>query len=202
MRVIAHSIGNLKEARKALKIGVDFLEIDVSKRILLPKFVIQHSVIKGIFGVGPILASLLIPNVRDKLFLDLKRASFSLSFASKFAHLLSNFKIKGVRICGTNWLIISRLCKGNNLLPFYTLRNKKSIEKIRKILPSLKKPAGFSVHYKLITKEFLEEFKNDQVEIWSWTVNDLETAKQLIKLGVDGIISDNYALLLEKLKPD
>ena len=137
MKIIAHSVGNLKEARNALKKGVDFIEVDVSKRIFLPKFVVQHSAIKGILGVGPILASLFIPSVRDRLFLDLKRATFSLSFAGKFAHLLSTFKVKGVRICGLNWPVISQLCEGNNLLPFYTLRTKEHVEKIKKILHNL-----------------------------------------------------------------
>jgi len=197
VKIIAHSVSNLKEARVALKNGVDYIEVDVSKRILLPKFVVQHSIVKGILGVGPILASLLIPSIRDKLFLDLKRATFSLSFANKFAHLLSTFKVKGVRICGFNWLIISKLCEGNNLLPFYTLKTEEHIEKIRKLSPSLKKPAGFSVHYSLINKKFLKEFKDDQTQIWSWTINDLKMAKQLIGLGVDGIISDNWGSMLK-----
>ena len=197
MQIIAHSVGNLKEARNALKKGVDFIEVDVSKRIFLPKFVVQHSAIKGILGVGPILASLFIPSVRDRLFLDLKRATFSLSFAGKFAHLLSTFKVKGVRICGLNWPVISQLCEGNNLLPFYTLRTKEHVEKIKKILPSLKNPAGFSVYYELINKQFIEKFKDDQTQVWAWTVNDLPTANQLAKLGVDGIISDKWENLLK-----
>jgi len=198
VKIIAHSVGNLKEARNALKKGVDFIEVDVSKRIFLPKFVVQHSAIKGILGVGPILASLFIPSVRDRLFLDLKRATFSLSFASKFAHLLSTFKVKGVRICGLNWPVISQLCEGNNLLPFYTLRTKEHVEKIKKILPFLKNPAGFSVHYSLIDKKFMEEFRNlpTSGQIWSWTVNDLTTVNQLAKLGVDGIITDDWEKLL------
>ncbi|KKS04540.1 MAG: hypothetical protein UU56_C0005G0039 [Candidatus Curtissbacteria bacterium GW2011_GWA2_41_24] len=158
---------------------------------------VQHSAIKGILGVGPILASLFIPSVRDRLFLDLKRATFSLSFAGKFAHLLSTFKVKGVRICGLNWPVISQLCEGNNLLPFYTLRTKEHVEKIKKILPSLKNPAGFSVYYELINKQFIEKFKDDQTQVWAWTVNDLPTANQLAKLGVDGIISDKWENLLK-----
>jgi len=197
MKVIAHSIKSLHEARNALKKGANFIEVDVSKRLLLPKFVIQHSAIKGALGIGPILVSVFIPKIREKLFLDIKDHAISLTFAAKLSQLLSAFRVKNVRICGLNWEVISKLCEKNNLLPFYTLKTRRHVEKIRKQLSFLEKPAGFSVHYRLITKEFLEEFKKDQTEIWGWTINDLTTARHLVSLGIDGIITDEWESLLK-----
>lgn len=205
-RIIAHSIKNIDQAKEAIKGGVDFVELDVSKRFLLRKFVIQHSLIKGLLGMGPIVASLLIPSFREKVFLDLKLLNLSLNFTHRFSHLLSTLKIKEeIRICGYHWEQMSRLAEGNNLLPFYTLTENYDVDKIREKLPSLKKPGGFSVHHSLISEQFMEEFKSysnghGRAQIWVYTVNDLDRARKLKKLGVDGIITDKYELLLENLK--
>lgn len=200
IKIIAHSISGITDARKALKSGVDFLEVDVSKRILFPKFTIQHNALKGKLGIGPLLASIFLPKIKSKLFLDLKHANISLSFASKLSHLLQTFKVKGVKICGTNWQIISAICEKNYLEPFYTLSNSASLAKIKEAIRSLKKPAGFAVHYSLVDKQFLEELlklAGEDIPVWAFTVNEVQLAKELAKLGVDGLISDNYHLLLD-----
>ena len=199
MKVIAHSIKSLHEARDALEKGSDFIEVDVAKRLLLPKFVIQHSAVKGVLGIGPILASVFIPKVREKLFLDIKDHAISLTFAAKLSHLLSAFKVKNVRICGLNWQVVSKLCEKNNLLPFYTLKNKNHVVKIKKVLPKLTPPAGFSIKYDLVDQSLIQYLKSDYPtsEIWAWTINNLQFAKQLGKTGVDGIITDKWEKLLK-----
>lgn len=190
MKVIAHSVTNLQIAQKAIKKGVDFLEIDVSKRVLSSKFIIQHNSLKGIFGVGPILETLLTAELKTRAFLDLKAINRSESFTYKLSQLLEKLKVENVKVCGHRWQMISKLSKKNNLLPYYTLKNKKSIEKFKKMLPQLKKATGFSVKHDLIDEDFMKEFKKKSVEIWAWTVNDANTAKKLEKLGVNGLITD------------
>jgi glycerophosphoryl diester phosphodiesterase len=51
-------------------------------------------------------------------------------------------------------------------------------------------PTIYSPHYSLATKTVIEKCHQKNVKIIPWTVNELVTMKNLITLGVDGIISD------------
>ncbi len=202
MKIIAHGIKSLPEAKLAIRAGVDFLEIDVSKRFFFDKFTAQHNGLMGIFGIGTLLDRILIAEIKTRAFLDLKPVSPRNSFASKLAELLIKLKTKNAKICGHDWKMISKICLQNSAHAFYTLKNKRSLEKFKRQLHLLKKPAGFSVHYKLIDKKFMKEFREKTVQIWAWTVNEITEAKRLQNLGVDGIITDEWGKLTrgEKLE--
>ena len=154
----------------------------------------------GIFGIGTLLDRILIAEFKTRAFLDLKPVSPRNSFANKLAKLLIKLKTKNAKICGNDWKMISKICLANSAYPFYTLKNKRSLEKFKRQLHLLKKPAGFSVHYKLIDKKFMKEFRKKSVQIWAWTVNEISEVKRLQKLGVDGIISDEWRLLARSEK--
>lgn len=201
MKIIAHRVTDVLTGKKALDAGVDFIEVDVAKRFLFPKFVIEHNALKGKLGIGPILASIFIPNIQKKLFLDLKHATISRSFAHKLSHLLKTLKVRGVRVCGRDWQIVSEVCHNNGLLPFYTLANSYHVREIENSLPKLTKPAGFSVHYKLINEDLIKKLKAHADQIWAWRVNDIETAKKLASLGVNGIIADDWKAMMKALNP-
>lgn len=200
-KIIAHSVKNLKEARDALKSGVDFLEIDVAKRIFFNKFIAQHNGLLGIAGIGPMLEKILIAEVKTRAFLDLKPVSFRNSFTSKLSQLILRVGLKNAKICGHDWKLISDLCEKSGARAYYTLKNKGSIHKIKKMVKELKKPYGFSVRHGLINKSLVRYLKSDYPlsEIWAWTVNDVREAKRLLGLGVDGIITDDYQKLLKGL---
>jgi glycerophosphoryl diester phosphodiesterase len=50
-------------------------------------------------------------------------------------------------------------------------------------------------HFSIITKEVIDYSKNHNLAVYAWTVNDALIMKNLIKLGVDGIITDEILLL-------
>lgn len=200
MKIIAHRVTDALQAKEALDTGADFIEIDVAKRFLFPKFVMEHNSLKGKLGIGPLLASIFIPKVRSKLFLDLKHANLSRNFAKKLSLVLKTFKIKNVRVCGLDWKIISQVCHDNNLLPFYTILDSVHLKEIEKALPNLKKPAGFSVYFPLLAHDVVKQFKKHG-EVWAWTVDDPKIAKDLVKLGVDGIITNNWREMMKEFHP-
>lgn len=200
MKIIAHGVKDIKTAKKALSKGVDFVEIDVSKRFIFSKFTAQHNGLMGLFGFGPLLEKILTAEFKTRAFLDLKPVSPRASFAYKLSELLVKMKLEDPKICGHNWQMISALAYQNNAKPYYTLKNKGSVEKFRKMLPHLKQPAGFSVRHDLIDEKFMEEFKKKSVEIWTWTVNDMSEAKRLKGLNVDGIITDKWENLISLLR--
>lgn len=48
---------------------------------------------------------------------------------------------------------------------------------------------------KLGTKSFIRRLRSQQLEVHFWTINDPELAKQLIKLGATGIVTDRVDLI-------
>lgn len=194
MKIIAHAIKNRKEAQRSLRIGIDFIEVDVSKRIFSSKFVIQHNGVWGKLGIGPNLASILTDKIKSRLFLDIKHANISRNFARKLSEFLKTTGIENIKICGLNWQAVSEISKACRLSPYYTLTNRKSLEKFKKMRSKLQKPTGFSVRHNLIDKDFIEEIKKlpGGKQIWAWTVNDIKTAKKLLEKEIDGIITDNW----------
>lgn len=66
--------------------------------------------------------------------------------------------------------------------------NKKSIAENIKELGF--KPFIISPNYKLVDENFVKDAHKHNVKVVPWTVNDKETIENLIKLNVDGIISD------------
>lgn len=60
-------------------------------------------------------------------------------------------------------------------------------------------PQIYSPHYKLATKELVEEAHEKGMKFVPWTVNTLEEMKVLKEMGVDGIITD-YPNLFAELK--
>lgn len=197
MKIIAHAITNPADAQKALNAGVDFVEVDVSKRIIFLKFTTRHHGILGKFGIGQRLEPMLASDFKNKLVLDIKHARFSRNFAKKLIKLLKDFNVQHVPICGPEWEIVSEISNQYQLLPFYSLQEKGDWQKLKNLLPNLKKPKGLSIQYALINKSFLEKIRNveQKLEVWAWTVNDLKEVKRLSKLKVDGIITDKWRQL-------
>jgi glycerophosphoryl diester phosphodiesterase len=46
------------------------------------------------------------------------------------------------------------------------------------------------LHYEMVTPEILERFHSRNTPVYAWTVNDLKIMKNLIDIGVDGIITN------------
>ncbi|MCP8314036.1 MAG: glycerophosphodiester phosphodiesterase [archaeon] len=52
--------------------------------------------------------------------------------------------------------------------------------------------------HKYILKEMVEEVHKHDLEIYPWTIDDLDRANQLIKMGVDGIVTNKPDILKMK----
>ncbi len=59
-------------------------------------------------------------------------------------------------------------------------------------------PHVYSPYYKLVTKETVKVAHNRGIKVVPWTINDKKTMKKMIKLGVDGLISDYPDLYLSE----
>lgn len=72
----------------------------------------------------------------------------------------------------------------------------------RRTLTRLKKEGFGYIHipYRCISKKLLKEAKRQDIKVYAWTVNKKEKIKELLSLGIDGIISDEAELLIKTAK--
>ena len=68
------------------------------------------------------------------------------------------------------------------------------LPEILELLPSIP-VEGVHPHYSLLNAEKTAELKAKGLFVYTWTVNDLGVAQQLLEWGVDGLIGDDPALL-------
>jgi len=56
------------------------------------------------------------------------------------------------------------------------------------------KPFALGLYYQLISTEAIELSHKKKIELYAWTVNDVDMGNKLIQMGIDGLISDypNY----------
>ena len=60
-------------------------------------------------------------------------------------------------------------------------------------------PSVYSPGFSLINKELIKKCQQQKIRVIPWTINDLNKIKELIQMGVDGIITD-YPNLFNELK--
>jgi glycerophosphoryl diester phosphodiesterase len=59
---------------------------------------------------------------------------------------------------------------------------------------------GLDVHYKLVTKPFMQQMQAAGLQVYVYTVNDAKVARSLAALGVKGITTDRPHWLREQLQ--
>lgn len=58
---------------------------------------------------------------------------------------------------------------------------------------------GISLYFALINKKLMKKAENLDLEVYSWTVDDVKAAKRLISLGVSGITSNRPGWLRKEI---
>ena len=54
--------------------------------------------------------------------------------------------------------------------------------------------------YKIVSRQLLDFCKKNEIKVHIWTVNESSEMRNLIRIGVDGIMTDNCRTLLEVIK--
>jgi len=122
---------------------------------------------------------------------------------------LSKLKNSQIEIISFNEYILE---KARNIMPDYKMlwlldldyywpwwicriNKQKIIEKVKKMkFDGIDAWAG-----RVLTKEFIDVFKSENLLVYTWTVNDPEKAQLLIESGVDGVTTDRASWLTEQL---
>ena len=78
----------------------------------------------------------------------------------------------------------------------FLVEDEKEVDEAMKLLDA--KPAIYSPHFSLLTKDIVTGLHQRGMRVIPWTVNDAATMRTLIEMGVDGIITD-YPDLIDGL---
>lgn len=95
--------------------------------------------------------------------------------------IIQSFDIRSLKIMHRKYpgMKLSLLIDGNDKTPFRDFKKLLGFQ-----------PAIFSPEYSLLTKEIADSLHRENIQVIPWTVNDVEAAKKLYQMGVDGIITD------------
>jgi len=199
--VVAHRAGNqLDHLRRAELLGVALVEADV--RLYRGRLEVRH-----LKTVGPLpilwdrwtLAAPWRPRLElcdllaatddtTELMLDLKgpRRELAQRVASEIAPYLGR---RPFTICSRWWRLLEPFADA----PVRRVRSVGSRRQLRRLLG--RAPAtlldGVSVHERLLDARVVSELKEVAKVVMTWPVNAPDRARELLRLGVDGLITDD-----------
>jgi len=98
-------------------------------------------------------------------------------------------------ICGQNWSLLGHLrAAAPHLKVHYSIDSTDQLEAFQAMLEhdSIRR---ICLNQSLIERPLVERLKGLGITIYTWTVDDLWRAHELLELGVDGIISNSLEML-------
>ncbi len=97
-------------------------------------------------------------------------------------------------VSSQSWSLLDALGRTPGLCAVYSIGNRRQLRRIWSRLDRMEHPA-VSIHQRLLDPATVRAFKERSTSIITWPVNDKRRKDELVAWGVDGIISDNLALL-------
>jgi glycerophosphoryl diester phosphodiesterase len=100
-----------------------------------------------------------------------------------------------VTFCGQNWSVLQRLrVIDPGLRVYYSIGAQRQLPAFGHV-PQDETLRGVCVHQSLLNAQLIDILKRRGLDIWTWIVDDVEQARQLVAMGIDGIISNNLDVL-------
>lgn len=196
---VAHNSGDSVSATlAALYSGADAIEIDVVS--LDGALYSSHAsplpwIGTGVFR-GPRLEAVWTAAAQtDLVKFDLKESS------SQFLHLVHEFlaihRQQHQVVVATDDPASLRFLDDRmpDLLLFYSIGDRRDFETLQDDENLAALIDGVTIQHEVVDAETARWLNEHELRILAWTVNDIERANELIRLGVNGITTDNLALL-------
>ncbi len=204
--MIAHRAGNeLEAARRAEALGADLIETDIWH--YRGRLELRH--VKTM-GPVPLLWDrwtlepgwhhrLVLPELlaatraTTRLLLDLKGTDTTL--APRIVETIRTTQPeRQIILCGRTWAQLDPVAADDDVTIVYSVNSDDELRAVWAKLARTAHPA-VSIHARYLTADLARRFHEARVTVISWTVNDLELARRLFDLGVDGFTTDNLELL-------
>jgi glycerophosphoryl diester phosphodiesterase len=198
---IAHNSGDtLATTRSALAHGADVIEIDVD--MLNGRLISTHDTplprIGGGFFRGPTLEQAWQASAEaDVVQLDLKRSTpafLALLFAFLDQHQDDNDRMVIVSTRDVPTLYRLRL-HAPQVYRFLSIGSQAQLERLENDADLIALTDGVTIRQNLVNEQSMGRLREMNVVVIAWTVNDLVRANELVRFGVDGIVTDNLAIV-------
>ena len=193
----AHSADDSPEdVDRALDCGADVVEIDVLA--FEGRLLAAHGVERAVEGERPPLGDIWSAATSARA-IELNMKSTSLrALEEMFLYLDEHLQTGGPRII-VSTPDVEALRAFQERLPeverFLSVETESELEALRRDSVLQAMLQGVSIQETLIDAIVLEWLNDAQLAVWAWTVNDPLRAHELVQLGVQGISTDNLALL-------
>jgi glycerophosphoryl diester phosphodiesterase len=200
--IIAHRAGNdLERLREAESLGIDFVEADL--RLWRGRVEVRHLKTIGpipIFWDRWLLANPFTPRLRlenlleavvprTELLLDLKGRN------SQLAQLvLEQLPCdRRVTVCARSWRLLEPFRDRSNIRVVYSIGSHRQLNRLLERFDG-RQLDGVSIHERLLDARTVAELQRRVAVVMTWPINTLHRAHELTAMGVNGLISDNFAL--------
>jgi glycerophosphoryl diester phosphodiesterase len=149
---------------------------------------------------NPLALEEVLAKAKDRrgLLLDLKGeyGDREEALAQALAEMLERMGMgEQVTVCGQNWLLLGHLrAAAPHLRVYYSIETADQLEDFQAMLEH--DPIhGICLSQSLVEEPLIERLKGLGMTIYTWTVDDLWRAHELLELGIDGIISNSLEML-------
>ncbi len=103
--------------------------------------------------------------------------------------------VEEVTFCGQNWPVLRRLrAIDRGLRVHYSIGAKQQLAAFSHVHQD-ETLRGVCVHHDLINPRALAGLKQRGLAVWTWTVDDPALARELVAMGIDGVISNRLDVL-------
>ncbi|MCW2622804.1 MAG: glycerophosphodiester phosphodiesterase [Frankiales bacterium] len=214
---IAHRAGNsLSALQAACAVGVDVLEADVHMRGGLLE-VRHHKSLGPLpwlwdrhgsrsypwpgdrWDLVPAAGQLLLADLLEAaeggatLMLDLKGVGRVGPAVVRALH--ERVPSAPVIVCARWWPSVDAFAGCEWARPVLSARGPRELARLRRRLASGRVPYGVSVHRSLLDRRLVEELRADVEVVMTWPVNDRQALAEVLRAGVNGVISDEPEIL-------
>jgi glycerophosphoryl diester phosphodiesterase len=206
--VVAHRAGNdLARLRRAEAIGIGLVEADV--HLFAGRLEVRHLKTAGPIPIlwdrwklaPPWSPRLLLHRLLDatapgtELMLDLKRGGPQLSQEVMRA-LDRRPTDTRITVCSRDWRLLEPLIERPDVRVLHSVGSTAQLRALRQ-LSHEERLAGVSVHRRLLDARVVRELQQRAELLLCWPVETFEDARELVRWGVDGLISQGF----ERLAP-
>lgn len=202
--VVAHRAGNnLARLQDAERLGVALVEADI--RLWRGRLEVRH-----LKTVGPLpilwdkwrlanpfaprleLQGLLLRARREtQLLLDLKGRNRTL--AELVREALPDGRL--VTVCARSRALLEPFADLEHVRLFQSVGSRRQLRTLLRTADGMTLD-GISIHERLLDEHVVEALRGRGATVMSWPVNTLERGRELARLGIQGLISDDPAALL------
>ena len=207
--LIAHRAGNnLHQIDEAVAAGVDAIECDfwhdrgrltLRHERKLPALPVLYDRwhVRWSWGELSLPQMLRELNLRAELFLDIKSSTPEAAASVLALRADLGSKMPRTLVSSREWPLLDRLAAADtDMRMFYSVLRASGIMPMLRRAERAPAPAGTSIRHTLLSEPLVKQLHDAGLQVYAWTVNTKHRAEELRAWGVDGIISDDYKVVI------